>query len=255
MSRSGPSPRAAGVTSPPESLGLNPFYRKYLDAKGIPIIGSDKVPDRAFQVARDVVLPMLSMRPDLHQQMVDIGTRVAIIAESEQFLDIPEHKILPEVEPRIDWNNRCRGMGACGPKGFPDIRVCSAAEENILRYPTETHCPGESVLVHEFAHTAWALGIQYLDPPFWGRVEVAYQAAVAAGLWKDSYAGTNAHEYWAVGTCCWFNAHKERGKPGGQACYRDELLQYDPRLAQLISEWFPSGWKWSRTGRLIRRER
>ena len=31
----------------PESLGVSPFYKKYVDAQGIPVISSDKVPASA----------------------------------------------------------------------------------------------------------------------------------------------------------------------------------------------------------------
>ena len=39
----------------PASLGVSPFYKKYVDAQGIPVISSDKVPDAALLVARDIV--------------------------------------------------------------------------------------------------------------------------------------------------------------------------------------------------------
>lgn len=43
------------VTASPESLGLDPFYKKYVSAHGIPVVSSDKTPDAALLVARDMV--------------------------------------------------------------------------------------------------------------------------------------------------------------------------------------------------------
>ena len=47
------------VTAPPPELGLDPFYKKYVDAHGIPVATSEKVPDAALLMARDIVQFML----------------------------------------------------------------------------------------------------------------------------------------------------------------------------------------------------
>jgi hypothetical protein len=82
---------AASVTAVPESLGFHPFYRKYTDALGIPILSSEKVPDAALLVARDIVNRMLAGRPDLRRAMMDRNWRVGVMAEAEITGDIPEH--------------------------------------------------------------------------------------------------------------------------------------------------------------------
>jgi hypothetical protein len=56
---------AANIGPVPDSLGVSPFYQKYTDAMGIPAIASEKVPDAALLVARDVVNSMLAARPDI----------------------------------------------------------------------------------------------------------------------------------------------------------------------------------------------
>src|SRR5688500_1910199 len=40
----------ANIGPVPEALGVSPFYQKYADALGIPVIASDKVPDVALLV-------------------------------------------------------------------------------------------------------------------------------------------------------------------------------------------------------------
>ena len=49
---------------------LDPFYQKYADAMGITILSSEKAPDTALLVARDIVIHMLAKRPDLRAEMV-----------------------------------------------------------------------------------------------------------------------------------------------------------------------------------------
>src|SRR5690606_40578459 len=41
------------------------FYKKYANAAGVPILGSERVPDEAIVVARDIVMHMLAARPDV----------------------------------------------------------------------------------------------------------------------------------------------------------------------------------------------
>src|SRR5215470_5924253 len=82
----------AVIGAPPASLGVDPFYKKYADALGITILSSEKVPDAALLVARDIVIHMLAKRPDLRAEMVKKGMRVGVMAQSETTTDIPEHR-------------------------------------------------------------------------------------------------------------------------------------------------------------------
>src|SRR6185295_13306794 len=82
----------ASISSPPDSLNLDPFYKKYTDALGIAIVSSEKVPDAALLVARDIVIHMLAKRPDLRNEMVRKKMRVGVMAESESTTDVPEQR-------------------------------------------------------------------------------------------------------------------------------------------------------------------
>ena len=69
------------VSTPPESLGLDPFYKKYAEAFGIPIVSSEKVDDAAVVMARDIVNYMLMKRPDVRDVMIQRKSRVLIMAK------------------------------------------------------------------------------------------------------------------------------------------------------------------------------
>src|SRR5262249_53284334 len=60
----------AMIAAPPKELGLDPFYQKYADAFGIPIVSSENVDDAAVLMARDIVNYMLMKRPDVRDVMV-----------------------------------------------------------------------------------------------------------------------------------------------------------------------------------------
>ena len=59
-----------------DALGVDLFYRKYVDASGIPVIGSEKVEDRALLVAKEIVEEMLAHREDVHAAMETRGAYV-----------------------------------------------------------------------------------------------------------------------------------------------------------------------------------
>jgi hypothetical protein len=53
--------------------------------------GSDKVPDAALLVARDIVNSMLAARPDIRKSLIARRWRTGVIAEVEMTMDIPEY--------------------------------------------------------------------------------------------------------------------------------------------------------------------
>jgi hypothetical protein len=75
---------AFSVTPPPPELALDPFYKKYTDAHGIPIATSDKVPDAALLMARDIVKFMLADRPGLRKELIRKKWKVAFPRDLQQ---------------------------------------------------------------------------------------------------------------------------------------------------------------------------
>ena len=235
------------VTPVPSALALDPFYTKHVDALGIAVVSSEKAPDSALLVARDIIIHMLAKRPDLREAMIKDAMRVIVMARSESTTDLPEQrdwkKPAPD-DPRLTiaerenyddligkltdkqyWDRRARGMG-----GNPT----SCAEENLLGYPG-TRYYGENILVHEFAHGVMDIGIRAADPELLKEIRSAYKQAMAQGLWKGHYAATNANEYWAEGTQTWFWSNYEYVDKGQSIDSPDDLKRYDPRLYALLA--------------------
>jgi hypothetical protein len=241
----------AAIGEPPAALGLDPFYKKSTDAIGIPVVGSNKVPDGALLVARDIVIHMLAKRTDLREQMIGRKMRVIVMAQSESTTDLPEQRSWKKPGPddrrltadekknyeqRIGrltdkeyWDRRARGMG-----GNPT----SCAEENLLGYPG-TRYFGENILVHEFAHAIMDIGIMHADPDLHKEIRDAYKQAMEKGLWKNHYASTNPNEYWAEGTQTWFWSNYEYVDGEERVQSPDDLKRYDPRLYALLERVYP----------------
>lgn len=237
---------ATALSRPPDALVFPAFYAKYLDAGGIPVVSSSRAPDAALLRARELVEGMLAHRPDLRAALVRQGYRVAVLAEDEGVLDLPEnaHWRKPaEDDPRLTrcerkhygerigrfshreyWDARARSMSG---------KLTSAAAEDLLGLPS-SRWYGETIFVHEFAHNV-LFAIQAADPALYADIEAAYEAALAAGRWKDEYASTTVHEYWAEGTQFWFNSNKLAVMNGRQVLSHEDLAAYDPPLYAVLA--------------------
>jgi len=234
----------ANIGPVPAALGVSPFYQKYADALGIPVIASEKVPDAALLVARDIVNTMLAARPDLRQALIARGWRTGVIAEVEMTMDIPEYARLkrpgaardePVTQEDRDYHaNRSRGLG-----GNPT----TGAEENLLGYPG-TRYWGEHIFVHEFSHAIMGGGIRTVDPAMFAEIAAAYENAMSAGkyLYADGrkhYATTNPNEYWAEGVQWWFFSNYGECFAGDVKVETpEEFAAYDPTLNELIGRVF-----------------
>jgi hypothetical protein len=237
---------AAPLPPPPASLRLDPFYGKYVDADGIPVIASPRAPDDALLVARELIDGLLARRPDIRRELVRQRIRVGVMAQEEATTDLPEQrhwkkptrddprltlcekKTFEKIEAMSDrdyWNARARGLGGA---------FTTVGAENLLAVPG-TRYFGENVLIHEFAH-AILTAIGRADPRLHARIAKAYGAAHKAGRWKGDYAETSLQEYWAEGTQYWFETNMLARLDEGPIVSSADLKRYDPALYAVLGE-------------------
>jgi hypothetical protein len=240
-------PPAAAIAPPAKSLALDPFYKKSIDAGGIPVTASEHVPDAALLAARDIVNGMLQQRPDIRRQMIVMGERVGVLGANEMITDLPEERDLKK--PALDdqrltfcerkaylqiaamtdkqyWNTRARGLGGLYTIG---------STENLLGYAGSTYF-GENILVHEFSH-AMLTAIEQADPKLYAEVEAAYEHAKANGLWKGSYSINTLQEYWAEGVQFWFDSNMAyRRAPSLTVLSDADMKAYDPMLWNALTQ-------------------
>ena len=209
------------LSAPPRSLGLDPYYEKYLDVEGIPIAASSLVPNEALFRVRNIINEMLSDRPELHASMARLGVRVAIMARGSAVTNLPEFREFSRY-----WDTRVE-KGGLYSRG--SMRLVVGGEENILCQETNIYKLLD-VFVHEFAHA-----IDHAEPftGFRAILESAYEDAMDSGLWAGTYASRNPSEYWAQAVGIWFDVGIEL-----ELTNRSRLLAYDPALAALIQRVF-----------------
>ena len=212
-----------------ETFGLTSFYQQWIDVEGFPVVASENVNPYAVKEAAWLIRRLMSHRPDVLQAMVQNRASFSVMAYNEMTTQIPEHSYL---RPDFFWDRRARGLG---------LLASSCGEENLLNYPGDPY-KGYNVLIHEFAHNVHLNGLNAMDPGFDNRVQTAFEAAIAKGLWKGTFASTNRREYWAEGVQAWFNTQFEFLDINT----RTKLKDYDPELAKLIAEVFgDTDWRYT----------
>jgi hypothetical protein len=263
--------------APPASAGLNAFYKKYALLRndpnasvGIPLVSSENVPPQALRVAGRIVQYMLSVRADVRAGVLQTWpeashngpsyNRVAIMGEHESSASLPEQ----------DQFAPSRGYGATNW-----APITSGAEENLLQYgPGIDPYFNENILVHEFGHTFWDMGVvkgavdrTALDT----QRTSAYDSEITAGRWQQTYrtghptADANHAEYWAEGVQDFFDANAQASAPfahpdptPGDGFNDDadgvhntintrvELQSYAPAFYALVRQLMPGAtWKYS----------
>jgi len=221
------------VRATTSNMGYNTFYKQYCEVYGLDVLSSDLTDDNAlyhvcYQI--DNLFKDSATRESILSKMKSNNMLVAIMDKTEVTTDIPEHSDLPS----SPWDTY-RGLGATTARP-----ASSAAEENILCYTGDKYT-GENIFIHEFAHSIHLMALNYLDGTFTTRLTNAYNAAIGGGKWSNTYAATNAQEYWAEGVQSWFNANREAEPADGVHNHvntRSELLAYDKTLHDLIAEVF-----------------
>ncbi|MDX2078045.1 MAG: hypothetical protein SFZ02_16565 [bacterium] len=222
--------------------GLDPFYQKVCFYEGVPIASSNAVPDEALYEAWNIMANMLQGQSLVVEKLLEINMMMGIVAEDEGITVLPQYAFLRN-DPNMDWDVRARGLG-----GNVFTPLGSGAEENLLCYDTDPYL-GESIFLHEFAHTMKDGGIALIDPTFNIALNMAYQQAIDTGLWANTYALETIEEYWAEGVQGYFNTNLEAIPTNGihnDINTREELMAYDPTLFAMIDivfagfEWIPT---------------
>src|SRR6185295_18536796 len=162
---------------------------------------------------------LLAGRPDVIDAMVRDGMYLIVIGKDQNYTDMPEYRNSPN--PAY-LNERVRGTG-----GKPS----SFGEENLLNLPLDRY-DDESIGVHEFAHTIDS-ALRSIDPAWNARRNLAYQEAMDKGLWKFSYAASNAGEFWGEVVQSYFDCNRVNNWNHGPIGTREQLKAYDPDTYEL----------------------
>ncbi len=232
------------VIQPPE--GVHPYYKKYINADGIVLVGSENVADAALLAARRTILRLTSKRPDVHKAIVENNARISILAFSETASDLPEFGLRSDGE----W-----GLGQM--PGDPT----SLVSEKGIRYEGNTEYIA-NFLLHEFVHVVHNLGMPTTDPEIVDEIYAAYLQAVEKGLFmkppndppEDATAFDEYRddEYFTHSVNAYYDLNESLPGPwvdikigewGQRSGTREELRKNAPLIYEIIEQFFPDSLK------------
>ena len=213
------------------------YYKRYIDAGGIAIVGPETLADEDLIHARDIILVMTSRYPELRERLLSKhGTfYMVLVPYWDDMLDMPERQLTyahirfrmgKAKDERISIPAACNtstGPGATSVFGF----CCAPAyfqphhREPMIR-------PGYT-FTHEFAH-ALHYEMDRLKPGFKEKLKE---------ISAKSPDGITWYEFWANYVVeIWFyhvGPHDSRFKT-----YEDFLEKHPyPEAAKMADEWFP----------------
>lgn len=210
----------------------DPFYQQeiVLDC-GVRILGTKNVMPDAMTKAEEM-LEVILANEQIATRMGNAGCMLGIYGNGEIAYDIPEH--------RFDYEEAYLYV-----EGFGGTQLASIKDTNVLRITTGTHrtgYPNESILTHEFAHTVKNYGFSNSQAREWNNI---YSTAINNGLWPNSYAGSNADEYFATLSAMWFNVMDDTWNGRwdgvrGPINTRNELKVYDYAAYEFLSRIYVS---------------
>ena len=211
------------------------YYKRYIDAGGIAIVGPETVADEDLIHARNIILVMTSKYPELRDRLLSKHGRfyMVLVPYWEDMLDIPENHITyartrfrrgKTKDERISFPASCSGN--FGPESLSQHGFCYAPafmnsfhKEYVIR-------PGWA-FTHEFAH-ALDSEMDRLKPGFVEKL-TELSAKSASNTWYEFWA-TNVVEIW------FYNV----GPNQLFETYEDFLENHPyPEAAKMADEWFP----------------
>ena len=154
------------------SLAPRKFYKKFIDADGIAIVGSDNVDDAFFQMARHIVLVMTSRVPGVREalsadQIGGIGGsnvpfRLVLTNRIERdVVNMPENFGLKSDSTIAIWLGSWNG---------------SLARADVYLWGNDENIAGHKTIIHEMTHAIHtAIITRNLVPNLYQRLETSFE--------------------------------------------------------------------------------
>ena len=217
------------------------YYKKYISAGGVAIMGNRYIEDRFYYAARDIVLGMTSKRPELRALLSPSrerrpGTEDGKNAVSGEYTINTNFRIVlvhQYQDPRLMPENHVNSLSLV-PAGIGGF-TSSLAWAVVSPIPGESRISLYGTFSHEFGH-AIHHAIRILDPTFDDRLNAAYASAMENGSYfgdSPAYSDLRNHvEYWAGSVNEWFSDIAQR------EFSHDRFREMDPLMYALLDEWF-----------------
>lgn len=210
------------------------FYTQTRTVEGMKVKASARVRAAALEEAGRQLERLVRGDRSVVDRMRAGGVQVAVIAQDEATTDLPEYRRLQgqkTADGRAFDGPSIRGLG--GSRTQP---MCSVGEENVLGLAGDVFA-GESILIHECAHSVYNVGLDDLRRSQWRQI---FSAAMSAGRWAGTYAAGNDDEFFAELTQSFFGVNQRPNPAHNDVNGAAKLRAYEPDAYALLVTVFGS---------------
>lgn len=165
------------------------------------------------------LVDQLVNRDDIEANLAKAGMTMVVIPEDTKLTDLPEFS-------HLQGQQTFDGRTWDDVRGVASVRagrsVIAVAEENLAELASDPYPGTYSTGLHELAHAIHHVGITEKEE---AAIDRAYAARRAAGgPFTDSYAASNAHEYFAQASNVFFGRTQTPEKDAGWLQRNDPAL-------------------------------
>ncbi len=237
-----PLAKQPAVTTPPAKLNCDPFYKKHVYCRSLPVIGSEKVSDEALLKTNQLIRDMFTYRHDILKAMIDQDLRVVVLAEDEKVTDLPECKNL-DVKGQVLAPSKKLPRLVIGqdyvlnPEKFSDnVLVKEFSKAIINMVATRPEDPNFEKGSSRNKQQYELYGVVRVDNRYMKKLVELYNNAQNKGLLKKTAANMNPIEYYAEGVQSWFECNAKNDLTDMKT--RSDLQRQDPDLAAFLADTF-----------------
>ena len=234
------------VTAPPARFKIDPFYTKFSWAREFPVVGRG-ASDEALLKANDIIRKTFAYRHDILKALINDGVKLVVLGKKERVADLPEFAGTGDLLSRSqDYSEKTKTLvvaeeNVLGDSDAPlvggsqTIRVLAKALYRVCASrPVDPNWDKRGRDVQQYE-----LRVKRIDIDFDAKLKVAFDAAVAKGLWKGTPGFSDREAYWVEGVLAFFDAAGQTAAPVGAAqpiATREALMAFDEGLFKLMSE-------------------
>lgn len=222
-----------------KELSITDFYKKSKAVNGIIVKGSNSIDDLSLTRASETIDKMISKRADIRARMITNKADVVVIAQNENYCDIPEARSLKNTKT-FDGRSFCSICGGGGVIGRPITTVC---EDNLLKTKKDPYHGTEDILTHEFAHAMHLLGMNDEDKR---ELTSLYTDAKSKGIFEKNskneatYMMANEQEFFACLSAAWFGVHNPKSPSVSQELVnRESIKEKLPDMYEFMKSIYP----------------
>jgi len=243
------------VIQTPDRFKERSTLPKYIWCRGFSIFGTATVSDEAMLCVDHTIRNLFRYRHDILKAMINADVAVVVYADDEFPASLPVQKSL-KAETFLEHKDGTESakLPASLRLGIAQSEVYSNHNRLIGTMALAAYLytglrPVDPDFDRKEQKLQYEIGLQRMDVRFDQQVNTLYDAALSRDLWASTPAAQNRFVYFSEGVRAFYDAGQTADSQGRAINTRDQLIGYDPKLADQIGSIFKHperyDWRWT----------